>query len=208
MKNIQIEKISDTYTVRTITEADVPMLYAWMQRNDQYYRYCGGETSPGRIRQDLTLCPPGIPLAQKYYVGFFAAGTLVAVMDLVDGYPDADTAFIGFFMMNKSLQGRGVGTALVSEVLAYLTALGFAAVRLGIDKARSLAALLEHLGLTREQMVCMGDGYNDQTMIEFAGMGVAMANAQEPVRKVADYVTCSNDEDGVAEAVEHLFFGK
>lgn len=84
------------------------MLYAWMQRNDQYYRYCGGETSPGRIRQDLTLCPPGIPLAQKYYVGFFAAGTLVAVMDLVDGYPDADTAFIGFFMMNKSLQGRGV----------------------------------------------------------------------------------------------------
>lgn len=110
------------------------MLYAWMQRNDQYYRYCGGETSPGRIRQDLTLCPPGIPLAQKYYVGFFAAGTLVAVMDLVDGYPDADTAFIGFFMMNKSLQGRGVGTALVSEVLACLTALGFAAVRLGIDK--------------------------------------------------------------------------
>lgn len=81
-------------------------------------------------------------------------------------------------------------------------------VPLGIDKARSLAALLEHLGLTREQMVCMGDGYNDQTMIEFAGMGVAMANAQEPVRKVADYVTCSNDEDGVAEAVEHLFFGK
>ena len=134
MKNIQIEKISDKYTVRTITEADVPMLYAWMQRNDQYYRYCGGETSPGRIRQDLTLCPPGIPLAQKYYVGFFAAGTLVAVMDLVDGYPDADTVFIGFFMMNKSLQGRGVGTALVSEVLAYLTALGFAAVRLGLDK--------------------------------------------------------------------------
>ena len=73
-------------------------------------------------------------MAQKYYVGFFAAGTLVAVMDLVDGYPDADTAFIGFFMMNKSLQGRGVGTALVSEVLAYLTVLGFAAVRLGIDK--------------------------------------------------------------------------
>ena len=134
MKNIQIEKISDIYTVRTITEADVPMLYAWMQRNDQYYRYCGGETSPGRIRQDLTLCPPGIPLAQKYYVGFFAAGTLVAVMDLVDGYPDADSVFMGFLMMDEALQGGGVGTALVSEVLAYLTALGFAAVRLGIDK--------------------------------------------------------------------------
>ena len=79
-------------------------------------------------------------------------------------------------------------------------------VPLGIDKAQSLKALLEHLGLNREQMVCMGDGYNDLSMIELAGMGVAMANAQEPVRKAADYVTMSNDEDGVAAAVEQLFF--
>ena len=79
-------------------------------------------------------------------------------------------------------------------------------VPLGIDKAQSLKALLEHLGLSREQMVCMGDGYNDLSMIELAGMGVAMANAQEPVRKAADYVTLSNDEDGVAAAVEQLFF--
>lgn len=78
-------------------------------------------------------------------------------------------------------------------------------VPLGIDKAASLAVLLEKLGMTREEMVAMGDGYNDLSMIEFAGMGVAMANAQEPVRKAADYVTLSNDEDGVAEAVEKLF---
>lgn len=79
-------------------------------------------------------------------------------------------------------------------------------VPLGIDKARSLAVLLERLGLTREEMVAMGDGYNDLSMIRFAGMGVAMANAQEPVRKAADYITLSNDEDGVAVAVEKLFF--
>lgn len=75
----------------------------------------------------------------------------------------------------------------------------------GIDKARSLAVLLEKLGLSREEMVAMGDGYNDLSMIRFAGMGVAMANAQEPVRKAADYVTLSNDEDGVAAAIEKLF---
>lgn len=78
----------------------------------------------------------------------------------------------------------------------------------GIDKARSLAVLLERLGLTREEMVAMGDGYNDLSMIRFAGMGVAMANAQEPVRKAADRVTLSNDEDGVAVAVGQLFFGE
>lgn len=78
-------------------------------------------------------------------------------------------------------------------------------VPLGIDKARSLAVLLEKLGMTREEMVAMGDGYNDLSMIEFAGMGVAMANAQEPVKQAADYITLSNDEDGVAAAIEKLF---
>ena len=134
MKNIQIEKLSDSYTIRRLTDADVPMLYAWMLRNDQYFRYCGGSTTPERVRQDLTLCPPGTTPAQKHYVGFFDAGTLVAVMDLIDGYPDADTAFVGFFMVNRELQGQGTGTAIVRYVLAALRALGYTAVRLGIDK--------------------------------------------------------------------------
>ena len=134
MKNIQIEKLSNAYTIRRLTDADVPMLYAWMLRNDQYFRYCGGSTTPERVRQDLTLCPPGTTPAQKHYVGFFDAGTLVAVMDLIDGYPDADTEFIGFFMMNRELQGQGTGTAIVRDVLAALRALGYTAVRLGIDK--------------------------------------------------------------------------
>ena len=134
MKNIQIEKLSNLYTIRRLTDADVPMLYAWMLRNDQYFRYCGGGTTPERVRQDLTLCPPGTAPAQKHYVGFFDADTLVAVMDLIDGYPDADTAFIGFFMVNKDLQGQGTGTAIVRDALATLRALGYTAVRLGIDK--------------------------------------------------------------------------
>ena len=78
-------------------------------------------------------------------------------------------------------------------------------VPMGIDKAQSLSVLLDKLGLTREAMVAMGDGYNDLSMIKFAGMGVAMANAQEPVKQAADYITLSNDEDGVAMAVERLF---
>lgn len=78
-------------------------------------------------------------------------------------------------------------------------------VPMGIDKARSLAVLLEKLGMNREEMVAVGDGYNDLSMIQYAGMGVAMSNAQEPVRKAADYVTLSNEEDGVAAIVEKFF---
>ena len=51
-------------------------------------------------------------------------------------------------------------------------------------------------------MIACGDGYNDLTMIQYAGLGIAMENAVFPVRKAADYITASNEEDGVALAVE------
>ena len=77
------------------------------------------------------------------------------------------------------------------------------AVPLGVAKDGSLAALLEHMGLGRENLMACGDGLNDRSMIEYAGVGVAMQNAEEPVKAVADYVTAAdNDHDGVAKAVE------
>lgn len=78
-------------------------------------------------------------------------------------------------------------------------------VPMAIDKAQSLAVLLNKKGLSREEMVAVGDGYNDLSMIQFAGMGVAMANAQEPVKKAADHITLSNEEDGVAAVIERFF---
>ena len=71
----------------------------------------------------------------------------------------------------------------------------------GIDKALSLAVLLKEIGVAREEVIAIGDGYNDLSMIRFAGLGIAMGNAQEPVKKAADYITLSNEEDGVAEAI-------
>ncbi len=78
----------------------------------------------------------------------------------------------------------------------------------GIDKAQSLARLLETLGMTREEMIACGDGYNDLTMIQYAGLGVAMENAVLPVRKAADYITASNNDDGVGLVVERFMLGR
>ncbi|MDY3853816.1 MAG: Cof-type HAD-IIB family hydrolase [Butyribacter sp.] len=77
-------------------------------------------------------------------------------------------------------------------------------VPMGINKAASLARLCEVLGCTKEDMIACGDGLNDISMIEFAGVGVAMENAQKPVKKVADYITRSNNEDGIAHVI-HKF---
>lgn len=78
----------------------------------------------------------------------------------------------------------------------------------GIDKARSLAVLLEKLGIDKESMIAIGDGFNDLSMIQYAGLGVAMANAQDIVKENADFVTLSNEEDGVAHVVEKFIFSQ
>ncbi len=74
----------------------------------------------------------------------------------------------------------------------------------GIDKAQSLSSLLAKINLTPADMIAFGDGYNDLSMLKLAGMGVAMENAAPEVRADADYVTLSNEEDGVAAALEHF----
>ncbi len=74
----------------------------------------------------------------------------------------------------------------------------------GIDKAQSLLRLLAKINLTPTDLMAFGDGYNDLSMLKLAGVGVAMANAAPEVRADADYVTLSNEEDGVAEALLHF----
>ena len=69
---------------------------------------------------------------------------------------------------------------------------------------RSRDVRAEYLGEKKEQMICCGDGFNDKSMIAFAGLGVAMANAQPEVKEVADYITTSNDEDGVALVIDRF----
>lgn len=71
-----------------------------------------------------------------------------------------------------------------------------------IDKAYSLQKLLSSLGLTADEMICCGDGFNDLSMIQYAGLGVAMENAQDLIKVHADFITKSNDEDGVLHVIE------
>lgn len=75
----------------------------------------------------------------------------------------------------------------------------------GVNKGSAIKNLAEKLGIEREQIVCIGDGLNDLAMIEYAGLGVAMANAHEEVIKRADYITDSNDDDGVLRVIEKEF---
>ena len=71
-----------------------------------------------------------------------------------------------------------------------------------VNKGVALAALAERLGIAQEDVMAIGDSFNDLEMIKYAGLGVAMGNARSEIKEQADIVTVTNEEDGVAEAIE------
>ncbi|KXZ39296.1 hypothetical protein SAMN05661008_00985 [Alkalithermobacter thermoalcaliphilus JW-YL-7 = DSM 7308] len=74
----------------------------------------------------------------------------------------------------------------------------------GVCKGLALKRLSQYLDIKREEIIALGDNYNDLSMIEYAGMGVAMGNGEQIVKENSNYITKSNDEDGVAYALENL----
>lgn len=131
---IDISKLSSRYQVRALHEEDAEEILRFCAENTQFYAYCEAEPSLEQILNDLRVTPPGVDRSDKYYLGFYQGGTLMAVLDLIDGYPTPEIAFLGFFMMNAAFQGRGLGSALIAELAAALRDLGKTAIRLGIDK--------------------------------------------------------------------------
>ncbi len=71
----------------------------------------------------------------------------------------------------------------------------------GIDKAKALDTVLIPMGYNRDEMIAFGDGQNDSSMVKYAGIGVAMENAVQELKDIADEITLSNEEDGIAASL-------
>lgn len=144
MGMLDIGAFSRQYEVRRIRDADVPLVCALCSRNTLYYQYCPPFVTPESIRRDMAALPPGKTAADKYYVGYFSGQRLVAVLDLILGFPRADTALIGFFMTEPALQNRGLGSGLIAELCACLASIGISRVRLGWAKGNPQAEHFWH----------------------------------------------------------------
>jgi len=77
----------------------------------------------------------------------------------------------------------------------------------GASKGKALEAVGKAYGVAREEMIAVGDGWNDVSMLEYAGLGVAMGNAPEEIKGMCDAVTLGNNEDGVARVIEEYILG-
>lgn len=77
----------------------------------------------------------------------------------------------------------------------------------GVSKGEGLTYLCKELNIDRKQVITIGDNENDLSMLEFAGMGVAMGNSKDEIKNFADYITTTNDDDGVAKVIEKFILG-
>ncbi len=131
---MKVEALSTQFAVRKLLEEDIGAIYSLSKGNPLFYRYCPPFVTEKSIRADMKALPPHTAGKNKYYVGFFSGNSLAAVMDLILGYPDEKTAFIGLFMMEKAYQGKGIGTRIITECGEHLFREGFRRIRLGYAK--------------------------------------------------------------------------
>lgn len=76
--------------------------------------------------------------------------------------------------------------------------------KLGVDKGVALKKLAQHLGIDISETIAVGDSYNDLPMLEAAGLSVAVANACDDIKKKCDFITTSNDDNGMANLIKEF----
>lgn len=137
---IDVSKLSSHYSVRVLEIFDVDEILGICKQNALFYEYTEARPTREQILDDMKTTPSGIDLSEKCFFGFFEKQNLIAVMDLIDGYPKPEMAYIGFFMMNLQYQGKGIGTEIIGETADYLRMIGKIAIRLSIDKGNPQSA--------------------------------------------------------------------
>ena len=130
MSALPIGEITRRYEARPFTEAEIPALLELCRGNPLYYAHMGEQPSIEALRADLTALPPGRTIRDKYFFGLYRDGKLAAAMDLIDGHRAPGEAYLGWFILKAELQGRGEGTRILQETLAFLRARGVRVLRL------------------------------------------------------------------------------
>ena len=131
---MELSKLSKQYDIRFLKTEDIDTILELCSQNKLFYQYHPPFATKESIMEDMQALPPGKDQKDKFYVGYFEGNDLVAVLDLILGYPDEKAAYIGFFMMNKEYQGKGIGTQIICECAGYLKELKFKKIGLAIDK--------------------------------------------------------------------------
>ncbi len=137
---LDINTLSTQYRVKNITPSDISPVYRLAKSNAKYYEYMGTVPTRESLTEVISQLPEGTTMQHKHFVGFYNADdVLVAVMDLITGYPEADDAFIGWLMVDGEMQGRGIGSGIFADVRAAMKAAGYDYLALGVIESNEEA---------------------------------------------------------------------
>jgi len=128
---MDIINFSKNYKIRKLDLNDRQIYYDLCIENPNYYKHCPPMVTLDTLKEDLEALPPKKTYEDKYYIGYFKDDELIAIMDFIDKYPHDKCGFIGFFMMNKKYQGKGIGKTIISELSEHLKSLDYSEIRLG-----------------------------------------------------------------------------
>lgn len=184
-------------TIRCIDEED---LYLEIFTNNMYYKYCKKEElekyNYSSEFNNMPFDKEALLLKGVKYIsnineffkdevetaGFMVAGNKTAIEKVVN------------FIEEQKCEEVEVRKDLWEDYIFIIPK--------GCKKSYGLKFLCQHYNILREETIAIGDQLNDLDMIEEAGLGIAMGNADQKVKNIADYITKTNDEDGVAFAIE------
>lgn len=131
---MNINNLSKKFSVKKLSFDDAKDIYDLQIENPMYFEFCPPTVTIDSVVEDMKALPPNTIYEDKFYIGFFDDKKLIAIMDLILHYPNKETAFIGFFMMNKAYQNKGIGSDIIEDTLSYLSKEGFSYIRLGYMK--------------------------------------------------------------------------
>ena len=130
---MDLEALSKRFFVRALETEDVDIIYDLCSKNKLFYEFHQPFVTRESILDDRNALPPGKSKEDKAYIGLFDGDTLVAVMDLILGYPTGEIVWIGFFMMDTAYQNQGIGTQIIQEAVEAMKNAGYREIRLGVD---------------------------------------------------------------------------
>lgn len=135
---IDIKAFSSEYDVRRITEEDITGVYNLCRENRHFYRYLGRVAT----KESLTEVISNVSAESdsgKYFVGFYDNGALIAIADIIVGYPEGDSAFIGWYVVDGNMQRKGIGSQIFADIRANLKSIGTNRISLGCVKENETA---------------------------------------------------------------------
>lgn len=157
-----VQEMSSRFVVKQLDQEDAEDVFALCRTNEIFYQFHPPFATRESILEDMAALPQGKEPKDKYYLGFYDHRRLAAVMDLILDYPQKGTAYIGFFMVDRDYQGRGVGSEIIRDCGACLAGNGYSRLRLAIDQGNPQSeAFWTKNGLvkTGEEILRVGRAY-------------------------------------------------